>query len=140
MLAMHSNNAPQPYFKVSKKTIDIEIWHRRLVYLGYCNVVANAKKVAGIEGVHGPFPEELYRPCLRGKQQLEPTRHPMSKATEFLNEVHVDIGGLLPLTFRGYRFFLLIKDDASGIFFVYVLKTKGEIFTRLKEFRTWIKA
>ena len=139
VLAMHSNDAP-PCFKVSKKTTDIEIWHRRLVYLGYRNVVANAKKVAGMEGVHGPFPEELCEPCLKGKQQSEPTRHPMSKATEFLNEIHVDIGGPLPLTFRGHRFFLLIKDDASGMFFVYVLKTKGEIFARLKEFRTWIEA
>jgi len=44
----------------------------------------------------------------------------MSKATAFLD---VDIGGPLPTTFRSNRYFLLIKDDASGMFFVYTMKT-----------------
>lgn len=56
----------QHTFKVAKKTIDIEIWHRRFVHLGYRNVLSNAKKVVGME-VTGPVPEEACEPCLKAK-------------------------------------------------------------------------
>ena len=138
VLAMHMNNS-QSCFKMSKKTTHIEIWHRRLVHLRYRNVVANAKKVANMKEVHDSFSKKLCETCLKAKQQSESTRHLMSKTTEFLNEIHVNIEDSLFLTFRDHRFFLLIKNDVFDMFFVYVLKTKEKIIARLKKFRIWIE-
>lgn len=125
-------------FKMAKETTNIEIWHRRFAHLGYRNVLSNVKKVIGME-VKGPIPEEACEPCLKVKQYSETSRRPMSKATAFLDRIHVDIGGPLPATFRSNRYFLLIKDDAFGMFFVYIMRTKDEIHPHLKEFRAWIE-
>ena len=70
--------------------------------MSYRNVVANAKKVIGMEGVQGPIPTELYEPCMAGHQELEILRMPMPKAAEFLRRLHVDIEGPLPVTFLGF--------------------------------------
>ena len=129
----------QSVFKISKPAMDLKIWHSRLVHLSYRNVVANAKKVVGMEGVKGPIPTELCESCMAGHQELEISRMPMPKATEFLGRLHVDIEGPLPVTFSGFRYFLSIKDDAWGMFFVLPMKTKGEIYDKLVDFRTWIE-
>ena len=102
----------QSVFKITKPTTDLKIWHSRLVHLSYRNVVANAKKVIGMEGVQGPIPMELCESCMAGHQKLEISRTPMPKAAEFLGRLHVDIEGPLPVTFSGFRYFLSIKDDA----------------------------
>ena len=60
----------------------------------------------------------------------------MFKATVFLKRIHIDIEGPLSITYRGKRYFLLIKNDVSEMFFVYTMKTKDEIFTVLKNFVT----
>ena len=128
-----------------KRDLD-EIWSRsrqglkrRLHLMTYRNVVANAKKVADMKEVHDSFSKKLCETCLKAKQQSESTRHLMSKTTEFLNEIHVNIEDSLFLTFRDHRFFLLIKNDVFDMFFVYVLKTKEKIFATLKKFRIWIE-
>ena len=59
----------------------------------------------------------------------------MLKATAFLDRIHVDIGDLLPATFRSNRYFLLIKNDAFDMFFIYVIRTKDKILPHLKKFR-----
>ena len=92
-----------------------------------------------IKGVKGPVPTELYESCMAGHQELEISRTPMPKATKFLGRLHVDIEGPLLVTFSGFRYFLSIKDDAWGRFFVLPMKTKGEIYNKLVDFRTWIE-
>ena len=125
-------------FKVTKRTTDIKIWHRRLVHLGYNNVLLNSKQVIDME-VRGPVPENACESCMKAKQQRESFRKPQSKADTFLGRIHVDIQGPLPTTFRGKRYFLLIKNDASGMFFVYTMRTKDEILPIFKAFKTWIE-
>lgn len=56
----------QSIFKIAKPTTDLKIWHSRLVYLSYRNVVANAKKIISMERVQGPIPTELCEPCIVG--------------------------------------------------------------------------
>ena len=129
----------QSVFKITKPTTDLKIWHSRLVHLSYRNVVANAKKVIGMEGVQGPIPTELCESCMAGHQKLEISRTPMPKAAEFLGRLHVDIEGPLPVTFLGFQYFLSIKDDAWGMFFVLPMKTKGEIYDKLVDFWIWIE-
>lgn len=102
-------------------------------------MVANAKKVMEMEGVKGPIPTELCESCMAGHQELEISRRLIPKATEFLGRLHVDIEGSLPVTFSGFRYFLSIKDDAWGMFFILPMKTKGEIYDKLVDIWTWIE-
>ena len=98
-------------FAFAKPTADLEVWHRRLVHTSYRNVLANAKKVIGMENVTGPIPETVCEPCMAGRSQQERSRVPMTKATEFIWKINVDIGTGLPTTFRGNRHFVLLKCD-----------------------------
>ena len=111
-----------------KTTTSIETWHRRLAHLGYRNVIANAKKVKGMEGVTGPAPQAICEPCMAGRQQAEPTRVPMTKPTEFLQCISIDIGGPLPTTWQGNKIFILAREEYSGLLFFEAKKLKSEIF------------
>jgi len=55
----------------------------------------------------------------------------MSKAIAFFDRVYINIKELLSITFRNNRYFLLIKNNAFNMFFIYVIKTKDKIFSRL---------
>lgn len=126
----------QSIFKISKPTMDLKIWHSRLVHLSCQNMVANAKTIMGMEGVKGPIPTELCESCMAGHQELEISRMPMPKATEFLRRLHVNIEGPLLVTFSGFRYFISFKDDAWEMFFMLRMKTKKEIYDKLVDFWT----
>ncbi len=61
---------------------------------------------------------------------------PIPKATEFLEILYVDIEGSLPVILSGFQYFISIKDDVWCMFFVLPIKTKGEIYDKLVDFRT----
>ncbi len=134
-----SQSTEQSVFRIAKPTTDLKVGHSQLINLSYQNVVANAKKVTGIGGVQGPIPTELCEPCMAGHQELEISWTLMPKAAEFLERLHVDIEGLLPVTFSGFRYFLSIKDDIWDMFFVLPMKTKREIYDKLVDFQTWFE-
>ncbi len=46
-----NQSTQQSVFRIAKPTTDLKVLHSWLVHLSYRNVVANAKKVTGIEGV-----------------------------------------------------------------------------------------
>ena len=123
-------------FNLTKRSMDIQVWHRRFVHAPYQRIIENKKNVDGLFH-HGDIPKELCEACLKGKQEASVSRIPMRKATRFLDRIHVDIGEGLPVTFRGNKYFLLIKDDATGMFFVYLMKTKDEILKQLHAFKRW---
>ena len=102
-------------------------------------MVANAKNVIGMEEVQGPIPTELCEPCMARHLELEISRTLMSKAAEFLRRLYVDIEGPLPFIFLGFQYFLSIKEDALGMFFVLPMKTKKEIYDKLVDFQIWIE-
>ena len=48
----------------------------------------------------------------------------------------MNIEKLLFITFKSNKYFLLIKNEAFEMFFVYIIKIKNEILSRLQQFRT----
>lgn len=77
---------------------------------------------------------ELYIPCIASYQKLEIFQTSIPKATEFLRGLYIDIERPLSITFMSFQYFLSIKDDAWGIFFVILMKTKKEIDNKLVDF------
>ena len=76
---------------------------------------------------------------MKEKQQAASTRHFITKSIESFNKIQVNIEDFLSRIFRANRFFALIKNDVFDIFFVYSLKSKDELYSRLKEFKIWIE-
>lgn len=98
--------------RIAKLITDLKICHSWLAHVSYQNIVANATKVTGIEGMQGLIPTELCEICIAGHQELETFWTPILKAAKFLGKLYVDIEGSLPVTFLGFRYFLFIKNDA----------------------------
>lgn len=72
-------------------------------------------------------------------QELKILQTPIPKTAEFLERLHVDIKKFLPVIFLGFQYFLSIKNDAWGMFFVLSMKTKEEIYDKLVDFWIWIE-
>ena len=102
-------------------------------------MVAKAKKVMEMQRVKRPIPPELCKSYMASHQELKILQMPMPKATKFMEKLHVDIKRPLPEIFSRFRYFLSIKDDTWGMFFVLPVKIKGEIYDKLVDFWTWIK-
>ena len=96
-----------------------------------------ATMAIGID-VKGPPPEGICGPCMKGRQQRKPSRNPMLRATKFLEEVHTDLGGPLPVSYSGMRYYISFKDDATGTYHVYPLKLKSDAYEKIKEHIRWV--
>ena len=111
-LKSSTNDENMSIFAFSKSTIDIKIWHRRLVHLEYRNVMINSKKVISMKSIKGSASNELCEPCLASHQQAERSRISRIKVKKFLERINVDIEIDLSTTSRDNKVFVLIKDDA----------------------------
>ena len=79
--------------------------------------------------------DTLCESCIKLKQQVTLSRRSMKKVTKFLKKIHVNIKKSLSITFKNNKYFLLIKNETFEMFFVYVMKIKDEILSRLQQFQ-----
>lgn len=99
-------------FKIIKKTMNIKIWHRRFVYLNYRKIISNAQKIIDMK-IKKLISKNVYKSCLKIKQQTKLSKYSRSKLTIFLNKIHVDIESSLFITFRNNRFFYWLRTTLS---------------------------
>lgn len=60
-------------------------------------------------------------------------------STVFLDLLYFDLEELLPRTFREYKYFLLIKNDATGLMFLKLLQSKRKAFEKLLKLKTFLE-
>ncbi|GKC52068.1 putative RNA-directed DNA polymerase [Tanacetum coccineum] len=83
---------------------------------------------------------DFYEICQRAKQTREP--FPLSEhKTKLLGDlVHLDLWGPYKvISHTGHRFFLTIVDDYTRAVWVYLIKSKDEVFESIKIFHNLIK-
>ena len=95
----------------------------------------NRKNVKKIKEINNFVFNTLCESCMKSKQQITSSRRSMKKATKFLKKIYVNIKGLLFITFKNNKYFLLIKNKTFEMFFVYVMRIKNEILLHLQQFR-----
>ena len=61
----------------------------------------------------------------------------MTSSEIFLDLLYFDLESSLPKTFRGYRYFLLVKDDSIALMFLKPLRSKRKAFGELLELKTY---
>ena len=125
----------------ASKSLDLELWHRRLGHLGIDGVKRLITKdlVTGMELTSDtPFPK-ICEPCIHGKQHRDPFPHKTSsRATKVLQLVHSDVHGPLKVqTAQGYRYWITFIDDKSRFASVWLLRTKDAAITAFKEFKAY---
>ena len=63
----------------------------------------------------------------------------MTKAIEFLEEIHSDLGEVLPLTQWGDQYYISFYYDATGTYYVKTMQHKSQTFEKFLEFISWAK-
>lgn len=97
-------------------------------------MVANIKKIIGIEEIQRPIPMELCKACIAGHQELEILQTLILKVAKFLGKLYIDIEALLLVTFLGFQYFFSIIYDVWSMFFMILIKIKEEIYNKLIDF------
>lgn len=136
-----SNFNPHMFSALKTKVDDeVQLWHRRLGHLGLANMKILRDKLA--RGISFKDPDSVQCvSCLKGKQTTLPfPKQKSTRATELLELVHSDVcGPIETASFAGYKYFLTFIDDKSRNTFVYFLRNKSEVFSKLVEFKTLVE-
>ncbi len=61
----------------------------------------------------------------------------MTRATEFLEEIHSDLTAPLPPTRWGEDYYIAFYDDTTGTYHVKTMRHKGQAFEKFLEFISW---
>jgi len=93
----------------------LNLWHRRLGHTNFADIqklqsssqgisVSCKIKTAGRRACEG---------CLAGKMKESFNKKSDTRSTIRVRRLHADTSGILPISIRGYRYFLLVIDDAT---------------------------
>ena len=111
-------------------------WHKKLGHMGHTSMIRLVRKRMAY-GLPLTFvPKFTCDECALGK--IIQTTYPLAQhlpVTEKLGLVHTDICGPVPVSKDGYRYFATLTDDATRYKWVFPLRTKNEVITKIKE---WI--
>ena len=126
----------QTFVTSSYKSDSYLIWHERLGHLSYTNMAKLLDLATGLRFSDTP-PKDICGPCMKGRQQRNINQTERTRATQFLGIVHSDVGGPFPPTLYGEKYYSLFKDDSTGVSWIYLMKTKGEVPAKFRLFRSW---
>lgn len=123
-------------FVTSNYKLDLSlIWHERLGHLSY-TYMANLLDLAIGLRFSDTAPKIICGPCMKGRPRRNINQTERTPATQFLGIIHSDVRRPFPPTFYGEKYHSLFKDDSTGVSWIYLMKTKGEVPTKFRLFRS----
>ena len=131
----------KPTALYSEREPHFEVWHERLGHIGRktIEVMLKHKVVDGMN--ESTISEIACKSCALGKQSRKhfPSRS-RERAIEVGQRVHVDICGPIGTpTIRGYKYFVLFKDEFSNYRHIYFVGKKDEVHQKLRVYVTQLK-
>ena len=122
------------------KTLDIDLWHKRLGHLGLDNVRKTAEITKGIR--YQDNESESDSPCEACSlaKPLRTTRK-ISKKRVFkaLDKIWVDTFMIKPSGLKGHKYGMILTDEATHVRWGYTFKEKNEAFDCLKKHIAMVK-
>jgi hypothetical protein len=116
-----------------------ELWHRRFTHLHYKALPIVSKMVTGLPEIQVDH-EGTCKGCAQGKNMKNPFPSSDNKAKGVLDIVHSDVCGPMSTTsLSGYVYYVSFIDDFSRKTWIYFLKSKGEVFSKFKEFKALVE-
>ena len=132
------------YAKVCKNELNSvedsspELWHKRLGHMSEKGLQVLAKKslIPFAKGTHKNSCEF----CVFGKQHRVSFSKPSTKKENLLELVYSDVCGPMEVESLGRnKYFVTYIDDASRKVWVYLLKTKDQVFKTFQEFHAMVE-
>ena len=118
---------PTPLTAFARITITHDLWHAHLGHVGG-NAARRAARFADGVVITSSVPLSVCESCVVGKHPRKPF-HPSENArsTGFLDLVHADVAGPMPVhTPHGRCYFLVILDDFTHTLDLHLLTTKDQ--------------
>ena len=119
--------------------IDINILHCCLGHLGHDNVKRLVTKgmVEDVDSVGGCI--EFCEACVHGKQHRFHFPQSGKHACHKLDLVHSNVCGPLPVSFKGFCYFITFCDDNTRKVWIYFMRTKSEAYSKFREFKALVE-
>jgi hypothetical protein len=116
-----------------------ELFHRRLAHINYKTLPYISKAVTGLPELKVDH-EGVCNGCAQGKNIKNLFSKRDSKAEGVLELIHSDVCGPMPSTsISGYVYYVSFINDYSHKTWVYLLKSKDEVYNKFKEFKALIE-
>jgi hypothetical protein len=116
-----------------------ELWNIRYAHINYQALPFLKRMVEGIPELH-PTHEGIYKGCALGKNIKKPFPINNNRSKEILDLIHSDVYGLMPVkSLGGYSYYVIFIDDYSRKTWLYLLKTKDEVFNKFQDFKEEIE-
>jgi hypothetical protein len=116
-----------------------EFWHRRYAHLNYRELPFLEKMVEGIPKLQSTH-EGICRGCALGKNVKKPFSSSNNRSKEIVDLIHSDVCGRMPVkSLGGSLYYVTFIDDYSRKTWLYILKTKDEVFYKFQEFKAEMK-
>ena len=139
---VHTNQSTRAYLGASNtsrhKTEPLSMWHRRLGHPGREALIRllRSKSINYLDdGAINCIA------CIKGKaitKAIKDNSH-LPQTQEVFGRVHMDLIGPLPTSIEGFRYSLVMIDDASRYAWVTHLRHKGETFTAYLRFESMVR-
>ena len=116
------------------------LWHLRFGHLNFQSLENLSKRnlVNGLPHIH--HPDQLCEACIFGKNHRIPFVKEPWRAKFHLELVHTDVCGPMNISsVGGNKYFLTFIDDFSRKTWIYVLKSKDEVFHCFKIFKAFVE-
>lgn len=121
---------------------NVKLWHRRFGHLGYTNLkkLSDDKLVSNFKLI-GDKKLDICESCIEGKHKRK--KFPTNKerySKGVLELVHSDVCGKMNTkSLNNGEYFLTFIDDYSRYVWVYILKTKDEVFSKFVEWKNEVE-
>ena len=122
--------------------MDHELLHRRLGHVHQRAIQKTIEMARGVKLKNNDEVENcICEACVMGKLTRGSFRKQWkNRIQDLFGRIHSDVcGPMRTVSFGGKKCFVTFMDEASGHVRVYLLKTKDQVFERLKEFCTEMK-
>jgi hypothetical protein len=116
-----------------------ELWHKRYAHINYQALPFLKRMVEGIPKLQSTH-EGICKGCALGKNIKKPFPRSNNKSKEILDLIHSDAFGLMLVKYLGgYSYYVNFIYDYSRNIWLYLLKTKYEVFNKFQEFKVEIE-
>lgn len=121
---------------ISKFLADIVTWHRRFAHLNATYLKRLPNMTSGMKILSGNSELPFCSPCVQSKMTRQPHRNPHTPSDIPGLYIHLDVGGSANLhaTWKGYRYFALLVDDATKVTWVRFMKKKSKALSIFRDF------
>jgi len=116
-----------------------ELWHKRLAHLHYRALPILSKMVTGLPDMQDQN-EGVCKGCALRKNSRKKFPSSDSRAEGILDIIHFDVCGKMIVPSLGnFLYYVTFIDDYSRKTWIYLLKSKDEVFNKFYEFKASIE-